>query len=65
MQPRSSLWRGPPLLLGAWIGIPLGLIVVLILGWRAVLEEKALRQDLAGYATYMAQVKYRFIPYVW
>jgi len=56
---------GTPLLLGAWIGIPLGLIIVLILGWRAVLEEKALRQDLAGYATYMAQVKYRFIPYVW
>ncbi len=56
---------GAPLLLGAWLGIPLGILVMLILAWRAVLEEGALRQELPGYAAYMAQVKYRLVPHVW
>ena len=56
---------GTPLLLGSWLGIPLGILMMLILAWRAVLEEGALRQELHGYAEYMAQVKYRFIPHVW
>jgi protein-S-isoprenylcysteine O-methyltransferase Ste14 len=56
---------GAPLLLGSWLGIPLGILVMLILAWRAVLEEDALRQELPGYAAYMTQVKYRLIPHVW
>jgi protein-S-isoprenylcysteine O-methyltransferase Ste14 len=56
---------GTPLLLGSWLGIPLGILMMVILAWRAVLEEGALRQELPGYAEYMAQVKYRFIPHVW
>ncbi len=56
---------GTPLLLGSWFGIPLGVLVMLILAWRAVLEEGALRRELPGYAVYMAQVKYRLIPHVW
>ena len=56
---------GAPLLLGSWLGIPLGILVMLILAWRAVLEEGALRRELPGYAAYMARVKYRLIPHVW
>jgi len=28
-------------------------------------EERTLRQELPGYEAYLAQVKYRFIPYIW
>ncbi len=56
---------GTPLLLGSWLGIPLGFLVLLILAWRAMLEEGVLLQELPGYAAYMAQVRYRLIPHVW
>lgn len=56
---------GTPLLLGAWYGILVGPIVALVLAWRAVLEEHTLQKELPGYLEYMAQVKYRLIPFVW
>jgi protein-S-isoprenylcysteine O-methyltransferase Ste14 len=56
---------GTSLLLGSWSGVLLGLIFVAVLARRAVLEERTLRQDLPGYTAYMAQVKYRLIPYIW
>ncbi len=56
---------GTPLLLGAWFGILVGPIVALVLAWRAVLEERSLQKELPGYPEYMAQVKYRLIPFVW
>jgi len=56
---------GTALLLGSWYGLLLGIILMAILARRAVLEEATLRQALPGYADYMAQVRYRLIPYVW
>jgi protein-S-isoprenylcysteine O-methyltransferase Ste14 len=56
---------GTPLMLGAWYGVVVGLLLVILLMRRAVLEERTLRDELRGYADYMAQVKYRFVPYVW
>ncbi len=56
---------GTALLLGSWYGLVLGLILVVMLVRRAVLEERMLRAELPAYAAYMAQVKYRLIPYVW
>ncbi len=59
------LFLGTSLLLGYWYGL---LLVLLFLPGgmvRAVMEERVLREELPGYAAYMAQVKYRFIPYVW
>lgn len=56
---------GTSLLLGSWYGILVGLLFLTILGRRAMLEERTLRQELPGYAAYMARVKYRIVPYVW
>lgn len=56
---------GTPLLLGSGLGVLLGLLFVLLLARRAVLEERTLRAELQGYAAYMAQVKYRLIPALW
>jgi protein-S-isoprenylcysteine O-methyltransferase Ste14 len=59
------LFLGTPLLLGSWYGLVLVLILIPAGAMRAVLEERVLREELPGYATYMAQVKYRLIPFVW
>jgi protein-S-isoprenylcysteine O-methyltransferase Ste14 len=56
---------GTSLLLGSGYGLLFGLLFIAVLARRAVLEERTLREQLHGYATYMAQVKYRLIPYIW
>jgi protein-S-isoprenylcysteine O-methyltransferase Ste14 len=56
---------GTALLLGSWYGLLAGLIIIGMVARRAVLEEQTLRAELPGYAAYMAQVKYRFVPHVW
>jgi len=56
---------GTPLLLGSWYGLLFVPIVIAGLVERTLLEERVLREGLPGYAAYMAQVKYRFIPYIW
>jgi protein-S-isoprenylcysteine O-methyltransferase Ste14 len=59
------LFLGTPLLLGSWYGLLLALVMIPAGAVRAVLEERVLREELPGYDTYMAQVTYRLIPYVW
>ena len=56
---------GTSLLLGSWYGVLSGLVLVILLARRAMLEERTLRAELPGYAAYMAQVKYRLIPHIW
>ena len=56
---------GTALLLGSWFGVLAGLALVVGVGRRAVLEERALRDELHGYRAYMAAVKYRFVPGIW
>ena len=56
---------GTPLLLGSWYGLLFALVPIAWMAVRAVLEERVLREELPGYDAYMAQVKYRLIPYVW
>jgi protein-S-isoprenylcysteine O-methyltransferase Ste14 len=56
---------GTPLLLGSWYGLLFAPILIAGLVGRTILEERVLREELPGYDAYMAQVKYRLIPYVW
>ena len=53
------------LLLGSWYGLILGLLLFVGIALRAVQEERTLQAELPGYDKYMAQVKYRLIPYIW
>jgi hypothetical protein len=41
------------------------LALVLVVLMAQVMEKRTLREELQGYDAYMAQVKYRLIPYVW
>jgi protein-S-isoprenylcysteine O-methyltransferase Ste14 len=59
------LMLGTPLLLGSWYGVLGGLLLMLGIARRAVLEERTLRAGLPGYTEYMQRVRYRLVPYVW
>jgi protein-S-isoprenylcysteine O-methyltransferase Ste14 len=56
---------GAPLLLGSWWGLAAAAAFVLLIAIRAVLEERMLAAELAGYADYAARVRYRLVPYLW
>ena len=56
---------GTPLALGSWWGLFAILLILPVLIWRLLDEERFLRQNLAGYAEYQAKVKYRLVPFLW
>jgi protein-S-isoprenylcysteine O-methyltransferase Ste14 len=56
---------GIPLALGSWWGLLALLLILPVLIWRLLDEERFLRENLSGYADYQTQVKYRLVPFVW
>ncbi len=56
---------GMPLALGSYWGLLTMIPGVLVFVARITDEEKAMRQDLAGYDAYTEKVHYRLIPGVW
>jgi protein-S-isoprenylcysteine O-methyltransferase Ste14 len=60
-----GLVLGAPLLLGSWWGLAGAALLILVMAMRAVLEERALKAELAGYADYAARVRYRLVPHLW
>src|SRR5262245_19783372 len=59
------LFVGMPLALGSWWPIGLIVLVVPVLLWRLLDEERILERDLRGYREYQRRVRYRLIPSVW
>jgi len=59
------LFVGMPLALGSWWSIALLGLLLPVLLWRLLDEERILARDLAGYAQYMRRVRYRLVPLVW
>jgi protein-S-isoprenylcysteine O-methyltransferase Ste14 len=59
------LFVGMPLALGSWWPIGLIVLVLPVLLWRLLDEERILARDLPGYTEYKQRVRYRLIPYVW
>ena len=59
------LFVGMPLALGSWWS--LGLIVLLLpmLLWRLLDEEKNPAERFTGYTEYMRRVRFRLVPFVW
>jgi protein-S-isoprenylcysteine O-methyltransferase Ste14 len=53
------------LLLGSWWGLLLCQVLLGVLVWRATLEDRMLRDELAGYDEYARNVRYRLIPRLW
>jgi len=40
-------------------------VLIALVAWRAVREERVLRKELDGYEAYMTRVRYRLVPHVW
>lgn len=62
----SIIWTlTAPLILGSlWALVPAAISVVLLV-WRTDKEDAVLQKELAGYADYTQEVKYRLVPKVW
>jgi protein-S-isoprenylcysteine O-methyltransferase Ste14 len=58
-------FAGMPLLLGSWRGLIMAPLFIVLFGYRATIEERALAAGLPGYADYLAHVRYRLIPGIW
>src|SRR5215472_2213789 len=56
---------GTPLALGSCWGLFAILLILPVLIWRLLDEERFLRQNLAGYAKYQTKVKYHLLPFIW
>jgi len=59
------LLAGMPLALGSWWGLVAFVVILPVLVWRLLDEERMLTRDLAGYAAYRQTVRYRLVPGVW
>jgi protein-S-isoprenylcysteine O-methyltransferase Ste14 len=56
---------GVPLALDSWLGLLLVALLVPVLVWRILDEEKLLSDELPGYSEYAHHVRFRLMPYVW
>ena len=56
---------GVPLALGSWWGLVVLALILPVLIWRILDEEKLLKKDLPGYREYTQKVQYRLVPYLW
>jgi protein-S-isoprenylcysteine O-methyltransferase Ste14 len=54
-----------PLALGSYWALPLFLLLVPIIVFRLLNEEKILRQELDGYSDYCLHTRFRLIPLLW
>ncbi|MEE9162065.1 MAG: isoprenylcysteine carboxylmethyltransferase family protein, partial [Candidatus Neomarinimicrobiota bacterium] len=54
-----------PVMLGSWWALAVGVPIALLFVLRTALEDRTLRQELAGYQDFARQVRYRLIPAVW
>lgn len=53
------------LVLGSWIAMGVGALVILNFAIRTALEDKTLHQKLEGYEEYARKTRYRLFPGVW
>lgn len=54
-----------PLALGSYVALPVFALIVPVLMYRLIHEEKTLCRDLRGYAEYCDRTPFRLIPRVW
>jgi protein-S-isoprenylcysteine O-methyltransferase Ste14 len=59
------LFPATALLLGSWLGLLLSPVLMALIILRTALEDRMLRDGLAGYAGYARIVRYRLVPRVW
>ena len=58
-------WLAAPLLLGSIVALPAFALLMPIIIFRLLHEEKFLRRELPGYAEYCQRTRWRLVPFVW
>lgn len=56
---------GTPLALASYWGLIPFVVIIPLLMWRLLDEEKLLRTELAGYKQYQERTRYRLLPGIW
>jgi protein-S-isoprenylcysteine O-methyltransferase Ste14 len=59
------IWLATPLALGSYVTVPAFVLIIPIIIFRLLNEEKMLRPELPGYAEYCHRTPCRLIPFVW
>ena len=54
-----------PIALGSWLAVSIFALLIPIIAWRIVAEEKVLLRDLPGYSKYCQERRYRLLPHIW
>ena len=54
-----------PIALGSWWAVPIFSLLIPIIVWRIIAEEKMLLRDLPGYSEYCQERRYRLLPHIW
>ncbi len=54
-----------PLALGSYFALPVFVLLIPLIIFRLLNEEKVLRQELPGYADYCLHTRFRLIPLLW
>jgi protein-S-isoprenylcysteine O-methyltransferase Ste14 len=60
-----GIWLCLPLALGSFVVLPIAVLMIPILIFRLLNEEKFLQRELPGYSEYCQRTRYRLIPFVW
>jgi protein-S-isoprenylcysteine O-methyltransferase Ste14 len=59
------LFLSLPLALGSLWGLIPGALIGVLYGLRTALEDRMLKEELAGYEAYAERVRYRLVPGIW
>jgi protein-S-isoprenylcysteine O-methyltransferase Ste14 len=59
------MYLGWPLVLGSWAAFAVSLSIGVLLCLRTAMEDATLQNELAGYAEFCQQTRYRLIPGLW
>jgi protein-S-isoprenylcysteine O-methyltransferase Ste14 len=61
----AAMALGSPLALGSYVAVPVFALLVPVLIYRLIHEERVLRRDLPGYSEYCERTRRRLVPFVW
>jgi protein-S-isoprenylcysteine O-methyltransferase Ste14 len=54
-----------PIALGSWRAVAVFLLLIPLIVWRILDEERLLLKELPGYNDYCSKEPYRLLPYIW
>jgi len=60
-----AMWLFTPLALGSYLTLPAFVLLIPLIVFRLLNEEKVLRQELPGYSEYCLHTRFRLVPFLW